>query len=615
MTFRVRAVSLGGAAALVAGLVMAPVGGASAAGPDESMFSPISADAASSAQAGATAERQAAASRRSAQQIRAKVAMTGKPQILQTWKGIQGVGSQGVSVAAGPKQVVEAAGTGIRAYAQNTGATPKGGNKTLKQFFGLAAFTSVTQPVVAYDPVGKRFVAVAVTDDAGDIGLAMRISKGTTATPLTGKKWLKTVLFASDASDQEEPARRDANESHPKIGISADKIVVTTVADDPNDPTVANRIFVLPKQAYYRANEIGAWAASVDSTYDGQQPAVNSTKQVNAYVTVPSDLVMPSGAGDISVTAYTGKATSKPPIFSKNVLYPAKPLVAPPPVAQTGGDPLDLGALEFTGAAWRANTLYTATTVTCDTDPGPTVVNKACVQVFGVSTASGVTLKSNKILKSSAGDLFSPDLAMDKGKNVIVTANEVGTQDGPSLAVFARKAKGGKWTGARFVRNGSGVANPPGSPIAWSNSTGAATDPSSPWDVWVGGAVADGGVVDGLSSSIARVSLAKNKATIKASATSVGKGSKVKFTVKLQRPESKDTIKGLPVALQKSPASKNTWSTVRSGKTSPAGKASWTLKVKKAAKYRTLGKVVKQKNGAGRAVVKVTSKPLTVTLT
>ena len=138
----------------------------------------------------------------------------------------------------------------------------------------------------------------------------------------------------------------------------------------------------------------------------------------------------------------------------------------------------------------------------------------------------------------------------------------------------------------RFVasacwRSDSGPSNP----TDWWNSTGAAIDPTSPWDVWV---VRFG--VGPASTKIARVSLAKNKASIKASSTRVNKGSKVTFTVKLSRPDSKDTIKGLPVALQKAPKSGSNFNTVKSGKTSAKGTAQWKLKVKKASKYRTLAR-------------------------
>jgi hypothetical protein len=159
-----------------------------------------------------------------------------------------------------------------------------------------------------------------------------------------------------------------------------------------------------------------------------------------------------------------------------------------------------------------------------------------------------------------------------------------------------------------MVATSAGAVTESGNPIDWWNSTGAAVDPTSPWDVWVAGSVGPDG------TSVARVSLAKNKATIKASATKVKKGSKVTFTVKLTRPDSKDTIKGLPVALQKSPKSKNKFKTVKSGKTSAKGTAKWKLSVKSATKYRTLGKAKKQNGGAGTVFDKVTSKPVTVNL-
>ncbi|HEX5016322.1 MAG TPA: hypothetical protein VFX15_01910 [Actinomycetes bacterium] len=600
MTVRpVRGASLGVAGALVAGLVIAPLGGTDAVADEGPTFYPISADSVSSG-AGGAAERNAAAKSVSKRPA-AKAAVAKKTQILQVIEGIGATGATGVSVATGPKQTVEAAGSTIRAFTKSTGAQANKGSKSASAFFGLGGAFTVSQPTVVYDPVGKRFIVVAVTDEGGDIGLAMRISKGTAAAPLTNKKWRAPVAFAN--ADSEPTAdTEDIVEWNPKIGVTSDKIVVTVVAEDPNDAGVANRIFLLPKGPYYNGNTPGPWAADLNSTFNGQQPAVNATKQANAFVAIPSDDVMPEGEGEFTVTIYTGAAKGKEPIFSKNVVFPSSPLVAPPLVNQTGGDDLDLGELEFTGASWRANKLFTALTVGSG--------GRAAVKVFGVNTGGGVTLSSQKTLSNPNKDWFDPDLAIDKGGNVLVTAQDEGTAVGPSLAVFARKSNG-KWVNKgkpSVVAASGGAVSGPGNPTDWWNSTGAAVDPTSPWDVWIAGSVGPDG------TDVARVSLAKNKASIKASDTRVNKGKKVTFTAKLTRPDSKDAIKGLPIALQKAPASGKNWNSVKSGKTNSSGAAKWTLKIKKASKYRTLGKGKKQKDGAGVVFDQVTSKSVTIRL-
>lgn len=599
---RLRAASLGIAGALAAGLVIVPSIGATATGAGGSTDAGFSAVSANQVAPAADRPRASTSSStlRAIRSARAQRAASSNPtQILQIATGIQGVGSNGVAVATGPKQVVQATGLRIRALTKSTLVRPKGGDKSLLSFFGLSSPVSVTQPAVIYDPVGKRFIASAIKNDAGDIGLVMRISKGTDAAPLGGSKWLKPVEFASATSPLEEPTRRDVNESKPLIGVSSDKIGITVVADDPNDAAVANRIFIFPKAKYYNGKEPGGWAASVDNTYDGQAPAVNATKQANLFIAIPD-------TGDVTVATYTGAATSSPPKFSKNVVFPTTPLVAPPLVTQTGGDDLDLGGLAFTGVAWRKNSLYAATTVNSG--------GRAAIRVFGINTGSGVSLASDKKLASITADWFNPDLAIDGAGNVLLTANDEGRDDGPSLAVFARKSSDGKWTPPRFIALATDVVTLPGNPVTFENTTGAALDPTSPRDVWVSGVVGASGVPNSLSTKIARVSIAKNRATIKASSTKVKKGTKVTFTLKLARPGSKDTIKGLPVALQRAPKSGGSWSTVKSGKTAANGTAKFKISIKKAAKYRTLGKAVKQSGGAGRAVAQVTSRAITVNL-
>jgi hypothetical protein len=577
-------------------LVIAPVGGASAVSSDGPDFYSISADSVRSDSSGQL-ERRGQTAHRVAARTTAKASVAKKTQILQVMDGSQVSGRDGVSVASGPKHVVQATGGNIRAYVKSTGVIPAKGTKTLTAFFSPGAGVTVSQPIVDYDPIGKRFIAIAITDDSGDTGVVMRVSKGTAAAPLTNKKWRGPVFFGSSTSGGETVASQNIDEWNPQLGVSDNKIVVTTVADDPDEATTANRIFFLPKSAYYAGEEPGVWVADLNSTYNGQSPAVNVSKQANAFVAIPD-------TNDVTVTTYTGAALNTAPSFSKNVVYPTKgALTAPPNVAQTGGDTLDLGGLAFTGASWRNNKLYAAATVSQG--------GRAAVRVFGINTGSGVSLSSDKTLSSLNADWFSPDLAIDGAGNVLVTAQDEGSgaNAGPSLAVFARKASSGKWVNARFVATSGGPVVGPGNPIDWWNSTGAAVDPTSPWDVWVTGSVGPS------STDIARVSLAKNKATIKASDTKVNKGTKVTFTAKLSRPDSKDTIKGLPVALQRSPKASTNFSTVKSGSTSAKGTAKWTLRVKKATKYRTLGKPVKQVDGAGRAIDKVTSKPVTVNLT
>ena len=205
---RMRGASLGVAGALAAGLVLAPSSGATAGSDDQAdpVFYPVSAQAAVSVAGDAQARAQASA-RRTAVGAAAKAATAKATQILQTWRGIQGAGQQGVSIAAGPSQVVQTVSDGsqggIRAFVKATGVRPTGASKTLLQFFRLSNPVTVIQASVVYDPVGKRFIAVAVADNSGDVGLVMRISKGTAATPLTKKKWLKPVEFAFSTSTDE----------------------------------------------------------------------------------------------------------------------------------------------------------------------------------------------------------------------------------------------------------------------------------------------------------------------------------------------------------------------------------------------------------------------------
>ena len=377
-----------------------------------------------------------------------------------------------------------------------------------------------------------------------------------------------------------------------RVGMTANKVVITAVADDPTDASVANRILFLPKKRLYNNTDPGAWAADLNNTYDGQAPAVNVTSQANAFVAVPA-------TSDISVTTYAGRATSNPPTFSRSVMYPRSPLLPPPVVDQGTGGNLDLGPLVFNGVAWRAGKLWAAAAVECPAS------GLACVRAFGISTKSGVTLAAQEKLKPAGHDLFSPSVAIDGAGYVHIAATDVASgTGGPSFAVFARKAAK-NWTGERYVKKANGEYNGPGSnPDDWFGGTAAAIDPTSPWDVWTTGAI--GTSAGGLITKVARVSLAKNVATIKASDRRVNRGHKVTFKAKLSRPGG-DVIKGLPIALQRKPVHGGNWHSIKSDKTSAKGVVEWTLKIKKAALYRTFSRGANQSGGEGEVFAKASS--------
>ncbi len=213
---RMRGASLGVAGALAAGLVIAPGGpGAAAAGVDgttDPVFHAVSAQEVAPT-ADVSRARPHSSAYRTAEPAVARAATTKSTQILQVWQGIQGAGQQGVSIAAGASQVVQTVSDGsqgvVRGFVKSTGVRPKGASKTLLQFFGLSNPVTVSQASVVYDPVGKRFIVVAVADNSGDVGLVMRISKGTAATPLTKKRWIKPVefVFSTSADRRARPSR------------------------------------------------------------------------------------------------------------------------------------------------------------------------------------------------------------------------------------------------------------------------------------------------------------------------------------------------------------------------------------------------------------------------
>lgn len=595
---RMRGASLGVAGALAAGLVIAPSGGATAAGSVGPDFYPVSATAAAASADGVSSRLGARST--AARETGDTASLASGLQALQVLPGSNGVGNNGVTVAAGPKHVVQVGGDSVRMLAKNTGNVAK--NQQLAELFGLSGM-DVSQGTIVYDPLGKRWIAAAVTDDGGDIGLALRASTGTN--PTKAAEWQPTLLFATN-----DTGNADAVELDPMIGVSNDKIVITTPITDADVPTNVNRIFFFPKSSVYSGLEPDPWTADLNSTYSGSAPAVNASTQNNIFVAIPD-------TGDVTVTTYTGAATTSPPLFSKNVVYPSTALTAPPVVDQGAGDDLDLGDLAFSGAAWRDGKLFATATGTCT---GPV----ACIRLIGIGTESGVTLIEDEKYKSTTdADWFSPSVAIDGAGYVHTAATAVSELDanGPSLAVLTlTKISLANAAGSNLKARGIDVGTQafdedgtPGDTVDWYGSTGAAMDPTSPWDVWVTGAVGSDVVAHpNLSSSVARVSMAKNAASIKASDKSVDKGDQVTFTLKLSRPESSDVIKGLPIALQRKGG--GAWKKIDNGETNKKGVFKSTKVVKNPGQYRTLGKAVTQVGGEGVSIEKKASKPISISI-
>ncbi len=599
MTFRrMRGASLGVAGALAAGLVIAPAGGATAAGSDDPVFYPVSASAAApSGDVAARLRSQANAARATGD----TAAISKGLQALQVLPGATKVGNDGLTVAAGPKQVVQIGGNSVRMLTKKTGGVAK--TIQLGQLFDLGG-VAVSQGTIVYDPLGKRFVAAAVTDDGGDIGLAMRVTRGTNPVKLT--KWQPTVLFASN-----DVGNADAVELDPMLGTSNDKIVVTTPITDADEPANANRIFIFPKAPLYSGNLPDPWTADLNNTWDGQAPAVNRSKQNNIFVGVPF-------TGDVTLTQYSGAATTSAPNYTKSVTYPSTPLTAPPVVDQGAGDDLDLGPLAFSGAAWRSGEFFATATGTCG--------GNACVRLIGIGTDAGVYLIEDEKLKATTGvdlDLFSPSVDIDGAGYVHVAATAVNGTDGngPGLATFALTKVSLADTAdstdlkARVISLGDAAFDDDGTPgtTDWYGSTGAAADPTSPWDVWVTGPAGSSTVANpNLTSSVARVSMAKNAASIKPSKTTVNKGTEVTFTLKLKRPDSGDSFKGMPITLQRKGGGR--WKKIDNGTTSKKGVYKSTKTVKRTGRYRTLGKAVNQVGGQGVAIEKVVSTQVTITV-
>lgn len=523
-------------------------------------------------------------------------------QVLQRVPGLSGTArarTPQTSLAVGSKQILQVGAAGVGMWRKADGAL-LGKSTNLKKFFGIkTAGTTITQPTVVYDALDKRFVVAAVSTNAGSTGFVVRVSKGSTLTTRQSS-WRRP--YGYDDADS-------VTESQPALGVSGDKIVVTAQASDTGDPSVANSILVISKPRLYAAGATGpsAWTSTVDNTYDGQAPAVNLSRGNAAFVAVPDTT-------DFTVYTLTGAATTKRPRFSKSVMYPSAPLVDAPNVSQGSEDPISLpSAIQSASVAWRNNRFWAALTVGCT--PTGDVQQRACLRILEITTGNGVSLAADRQRGRSGENWFAPGVSIDRGNRphlAFSTSDPTPTAGPVTVSTSVMGLRKGRWTSPTRVARGSAqFSDGTGAPPArWADAGTAAADPTSGWDVWVAGVSARSGAAPNWGTTLARASLARNVVRVGASSTRVTRGTRITVRVRLTRPQSKDAVAGLPVALQ-SRSGNGRWRTVGSARTKANGMRSWTVRVRGTTQFRGVGKAARTR---GLWVEQVVSRPLRVTV-
>jgi hypothetical protein len=565
---------------------------ASSSSPDASAFARVSGQRLPVATQQSAAP--ASARRTSAVLGKSLAARASAEQVLQLAAGPSGgnVADPNSAVAAGPKKVLVVTAQKAQVYAKSTGK-PSGSALSLRSLFGVNNSVDVSSPQAAYDVAGKRFVIVGLADQSGDIGLVVRVSKGSTPT-----SWYPPVRYAAASTTDPNP---NAVESLPRLGLTSDKVVLTMAATDSGDPSMVARTLIVDKAQLESGGAPDAWIANNNATYGGQVPAVNATSWAPAYVAVPD--FDPITSNDLTVLVYTWKNPNSAPQSAKLVVYPTDPIAIPPAVPQAGGTAPDLvvgdGGLQ--SAAWRSNQLWVATTVACKSDAA-----LACVRVWGVNTATSAL--TDETLPAAGIDRFGPSLAVDAAgvPHVGYSLVSPGTT-GPGFAVAARKAAK-SWSSQVVVV-------PPATAYEsaqWTTAAGASLDPSAPYDVWFSGATASSSAAAPANwdTTLARASLTLFATSLRASATKVKKGAKVTFSASVTRPTGTQAISGVAVKLQAKVKGSKKWKTVKSAVTPGSGKASWRVKVAKTADYRVF--VPGVSSSAGRTWLKVAGKPVHV---
>lgn len=417
------------------------------------------------------------------------------PGTLEELKQFDGLGPDcctppDTQASVGPTKVVEMVNT--------TGkVTDKaGGNAStfnLSDFFGapVNAMTSpaYSDPRVLYDALSGRWFASILIFDSCDPRPAPQGSGCTTSNDSevdvavsSGSEPTGWAVYVVQTYTDNTLA------DQPKLGASSDKVVMTWNNNGFSGPY---QFVVLQKSDLLaQVSNVGTFRFVLDTNHFNVIPVI-SMSATNTEFAVSAN----QNSSTLTLSAFTGTPNANNVAVTTTDFsigtYSSPPGAVQPNDSRT----LDTGVPAVQSAVWDNGTLWAGGNDSCT--PNGDSQARACLRLDRITTSGTTgTLQQDVDLGQNGAYLFYPAVMTDPGGNLFIGHSvSSSTQFGTAAMTFSPVGNLPAVVGGIDYRIGAGpynctfcydTANPP-NPTAnrWGDYSGAARDPSNPWDIWL----------------------------------------------------------------------------------------------------------------------------------
>jgi hypothetical protein len=363
----------------------------------------------------------------------------------------------------------------------------------LNAFFKVPAGQTYSDPRVIFDAPSGRFFATGVSFTPS-YGSQILFAVSSTADP-SGSWTVYNKAFSSNVLHDQ-----------PKIGVSADKVVMTWNDFLSGAFIQGSVIWVIQKSDLLLAAATPAIsAAGPDSRRPSIAPAQNrlyDQTATNAYLVY-------NNSPNVGLLTITGTPRAGGVAMSESDPYMGA--TSAPPNADQPGYPGSISTNDnrFLDAVWQGGTLWTSTNDGCG--------SVVCARLVAVSTATSPASVSfsQDLAAASGGDLYFPAVMIDQLGNIEAVYTVSSASIYPSVRVIGARLSGSTYTllsgqtvnSAQNIYNAGGCLASP--PCRWGDYSGAAVDPSNGSDVWVIGeyAASNAGVNNNWGTYTTRLTL------------------------------------------------------------------------------------------------------------
>jgi hypothetical protein len=408
------------------------------------------------------------------------------PGVLEQLKAFDGLGPDcctppDTQVAVGPDSVVEMVNTTGR-------TTNKAGGDAddfnLSDFFG-APVNAMNQPRysdprVIYDDLSDRYFASILifdgcdgcaSEDDSEVDIAVSGSNQ----PTGWSVYVVATYTDGTLADQ------------PKLGVSSDKAVMTWNNNGFSGPY---QFVVLQKSDLVaQLQNVGTFFFALDTDHFNVIP-VMSMSPTNTEFAVSAN----QNSSTLTLTAFTGTPNAGN-VAKTHQDFSIGTYSTPPGAVQPNDSrTLDTGVAAVQSAMWDNGLLWAAGNTSC-TPPNDSQ-QRACLRLDRLTTSGTTgTLQQDINIGQNGAHLFYPAVMTDAGGNLFIGHSvSSSTQFGTAGMSFAPIGNIPSTVGGIDYRIGAGPYNctfcyddaTPPNPTdnRWGDYSGAARDPSNPWDVW-----------------------------------------------------------------------------------------------------------------------------------